>query len=376
MQYASYDSIAALVRGKTTDDPVFCFHPPALRAVAAHFLRGFPGTVQYAVKANPHPIVLQSLYDGGIRHFDTASLAEIALIRELFPDAGSSYNHPVKPRAAIEEAYTRWGIRDYVIDHAAELDKLLAVAGTDIVVQVRVAAPNPHATISFNSKFGATPADTVALLKAVRARGARAAICTHLGYQTIDPLAFASGIRVIAQVVSEAGFDPEYVNLGGGFPSVLMPAGRTLDDFFTTIRTTVAAEPRLAHLPLRCEPGSALAHPGGSALAQVHLVKEDSIYINDGVYGALAELPYTKKQPPSHVYAPDGSLRLGAGRSYTVFGPTCDSVDTMPVRFELPQDIREGDWLHLGVLGAYSHTLITDFNGLGRHEVARIDDAA
>jgi ornithine decarboxylase len=146
-----FGSVGELLAQKTTDTPVFCFHPERFRAAARRFVAHFPGEVLYAVKANPHPEVLQWLVEGGIRAFDTASIAEIQLVRRILPGAACSYNHPVKPRRAILEAYRDHSIRDFVIDHEAELDKLLEVVGPQIVVQVRVAAANPHATISFNS---------------------------------------------------------------------------------------------------------------------------------------------------------------------------------------------------------------------------------
>jgi len=68
-----------------------------VRQTAQRFLELFPGRVLYAVKCNPHPSVLRALYSAGIRHFDTASLPEIALIREKFPDAGAYFMHPVNP---------------------------------------------------------------------------------------------------------------------------------------------------------------------------------------------------------------------------------------------------------------------------------------
>ena len=371
---ARFADAAALLRGKATDTPVFCFHPQRLRAVARQFVAQFPGEVMYAVKANPHPAVLGWLVEGGIRAFDTASLAEMELARRILPGAHCSYNHPVKPRHAIAAAWRDHHIRDFVVDHAAELDKLLAEAGKDIVIQVRVATENPHATVSFNSKFGASPADAVALLREVVARGATPAISTHIGYQTTDPAAFAAALRLIGEVVATAGVQPAYINLGGGFPSVLLPSGLQLQDFFDAITTARAGLGALAGVPLRCEPGSALAHPGASVLTQVLLVREDAVFVNSGIYGALSELIHSRIQPPLRVLTPTGEERQGQRRAFTVFGPTCDSYDVVPVPFSLPGTIREGDWLELGMMGAYSCILITDFNGLGAHDYAILGD--
>jgi ornithine decarboxylase len=371
----NFDSTAQLLRRKKTDTPVFCFYPERLRSAARQFIAGFPGDVLYAIKANSHPDVLRWLVEGGIRAFDTASIAEIELARSVLPGAHCSYNHPIKPRRAIQAAYRDHGIRDFVVDHPAELDKLFAEAGTDIVVQVRVAAPNPHATISFNSKFGASPEVALTLLQAVRARGATAAVSTHIGYQTTDPQAFAQALQLIGTLLAAAGIRPAYINLGGGFPSVLLPAGVALDDFFRAIRAARARQAPIADVPLRCEPGSALAHPGGGLLTQVVLVKEEAVFLNDGVYGALAELIHSRIQPPMRVLTPAGLERAGAPRRYTVFGPTCDSFDVIPVEFTLPSTIREGDWLDITMMGAYSNVLITDFNGLGEHEYAILGEA-
>ena len=370
MTLARFDDASSLLRHKTTDTPVFCFHPQRLRDAARRFAAGFPGDVLYAVKANPHPAVLGWLVEGGIRGFDTASLAEMELARRVLPGAHCSYNHPVKPRHAIAAAWRDHGIREFVVDHARELDKLRDLAGPEMIIQVRVAAPNPHATISFNAKFGASPEQAVELLRRVVALGATPAVSTHIGYQTTDPQAFAAALQLIATVVTAAGVNPAYINLGGGFPSVLMPAGLTLEDFFAAIDGARATTAALAGVPLRCEPGSALAHPGGGVLTQVLLVRDDAVFVNSGVYGALAELIHTKIQPPLRVLTSQGDLREGELRPYTVFGPTCDSYDAIPVPFRLPLTVREGDWLELGMMGAYSNILITDFNGLGEHEYA------
>lgn len=376
MTLQSFATIAALLAAKRTDLPVYCFHPQRLRDAAQSFIAGFPGEVLYAVKANADPRVLGWLVEGGIRYFDTASVPEIAAVRAALPAAQCSFNHPVKPRAAIVAAYRDWGVRDFVVDHGAELEKLLAEVGAGIVVQVRVAAPNPCATVSFNSKFGATPQAAAALLRAVMARGATPAVSMHVGYQSTDPAAFGAALALVAAVIGAADVTPAYVNVGGGFPSILMPPGRRLQDFFDAIRRAQEGSARLAGLKLRCEPGSALAHPGGSVLAQVTLVKEDAVYLNDGVYGALAEQIHSRIQPPTRVLSPDGTARGGALRGYTVFGPTCDSYDAMPSPYRLPASIREGDWLHLGLMGAYSMAVCTDFNGVGAHEYAIVDDPA
>ena len=88
-------------------------HRPPPRATSS---QAFPGDVLYAVKCNPEPAVLRALWAGGVRHFDCASIAEVALVRQMFPDAAIHFMHPVKARGAIREAWARHGVRDFVLD--------------------------------------------------------------------------------------------------------------------------------------------------------------------------------------------------------------------------------------------------------------------
>ena len=246
------------------------------------------------------------------------------------PGAHCAYNHPVKQRRSLGTAYGQWGIRDFVVDHRLELQKVIEETGRDIVVQVRVAAPNPAAAVSFNDKFGATPTEAVELLRTLKDLKVAAALTMHLGWQTTDTGAYDRGIRLLAQLARSAEVRLEYVNVGGGFPSVLMPRQLKIGDFFAAIRHAADAEFGKSAMPLHCEPGSALVTRGGAILTQVLLVKENGLYLNDGIYGAMAELLHSRIQPPTRVFAPDGTPRTGSLRPLRTFGPTCDSFDTSP----------------------------------------------
>lgn len=378
-----FPGVAELLRRKSTGLPVFCYYPQRVRNAVADFVRLFPGQVLYALKANPDPDLIRWVLEGGVSGFDVASIAEIELARAALPGGLCAYNHPVKPRESIRRAWRDFGVREFVVDHGAELDKLFDEAASDVTVQVRVATHGTGAAVGFSDKFGAAPDDAAALLRRIVERGARPALAMHVGWQTTDPQAFANGIRTLAQVSQAAGLRPDYLNVGGGFPSVLMPPGRTLKDYMDAIAAAAGREfggGAGAPPPLRCEPGSALVTSGGAVLTQVLLVKESSagsaaaVYLNDGLYGALAELIHSKIQPPTRVLAPDGEERGGPLRRCRVFGPTCDGYDASPAPFDLPQSTREGDWLLLDGMGAYSAPLITNFNGMGEHEFAVIGD--
>src|SRR5919202_1517448 len=138
----------------------------AVSEAARDFVAGFPGEVLYAVKCNPEPAVLRALWAGGVRHFDCASAGEVSLVRSMFPEAGIHFMHPVKARSAIREAWGRHGVRDFVLDSAEELAKILAETGAgaadDLGLVVRLALPKGEAVYDLSGKFGAAPAEAAA----------------------------------------------------------------------------------------------------------------------------------------------------------------------------------------------------------------------
>src|SRR5512144_1380357 len=122
----SLPRVDEVVAGELSNEPVHCLRPAVIAAAARSFANAFPGTTLYAVKCNPEPRVLRALWAGGIRHFDCASPAEIALVRQMFPAAAIHYMHPVKSRTAIREAVERHGVCDFVLDSEPELRKIVA----------------------------------------------------------------------------------------------------------------------------------------------------------------------------------------------------------------------------------------------------------
>lgn len=375
MKGLRFQSVGEIVERLNPSYPVFVIFPDVLKARAKAFIEGFPGTVLYAVKCNPDPHVLRALHAAGIRHFDTASLPEIAKITELFSDAHCYFNHPVKSRGALESASDVYGIEHYVVDHISELDKLHEVVGHDITVEVRILTPKNMALYNLSSKFGATADDAVALLKEANARGSRTAIAFHVGSQCTEPQAYRSAMGAAADVANRAGVPIEYLDVGGGFPADYGEPIPPLEAFFDAIR--LAKRDFAIDVPLLAEPGRALVADGCSVLAQVQLRKGDDLYINDGIYGGLSEIHLADLKPPVRAIA-RGANR-GTGRSvdgalkpFRIFGPTCDSLDVFKVRFDLPGGIGEGDWIEFGHLGAYSIGMQSGFNGFFTDTVVQV----
>ena len=370
MRQTRFASVEDVIARLDPSYPVFCLWPALIEAKAREFLTGFPGKVLYAVKCNPHPIVLRALHRAGLRDFDTASLYEIAQVSELFDDVTCYFNHPVKGRGALESADNVYGIRDYVIDHVTELDKLVEMVGTDITVAVRFATPKANSMFNLSAKFGATPDDAVSLLREVEERGCRAALAFHVGSQCSDPHAYSIALELAASIGSRAGVEIEYLDVGGGFPARYESGLPPLSDYFDVIRTECA---RLElTMPLLCEPGRALVGDAGSLLTQVHMRRGQDLYLNDGIYGCLSEVRDSDLIPAMRAIGRRHNLS-GAPANFRIFGPTCDPIDVLKVPFVLPTDIEEGDWIEIERLGAYSLALSSGFNGFVTDAVVEID---
>ncbi len=374
MKEVRFRSVSDVIERLNPSYPVFMVFPEILKDRTSAFLDGFPGTVLYAVKCNPDPHVLRALYAAGVRHFDTASLPEIAKVTELFPDAHCYFNHPVKSRGALESAHEVYGLEHYVVDHIDELNKLCDVVGTGITVEVRIATPKGAAVYNLSSKFGAPPENAVALLQEANRRGMRTAIAFHVGSQCPDPEAYRVAMKEAAGIAQRANVPIDYLDIGGGYPAEYGDPVPPIEAFFSVIRAA-RAELKL-DMPLYAEPGRALVADGCSVLAQVQLRKGRDLYINDGIYGCLAEIQLGPLKPPVRALGRrDGHCVpvTGGEESFRIFGPTCDSLDVFKVEFELPNSITEGDWIEFRRMGAYSIGMQTAFNGFYTDTVVQID---
>lgn len=353
--------------GDSDDDaPFFRLDPGALDRVARTFLSGFPGLVTYAVKANPARAILSGLGRAGITTFDVASPAEMALVRDVVPGATLHYHNPVRSAAEIAAA-RRHGIASWSIDRPAELDKLGEIDGDEIAVRFKL--PVPGAAYDFGAKFGAEPDLAVALLRLVAERGGKPSLTFHPGTQCEGPEPWARYIAGAADIAGRAGCTLTRLNVGGGFPSHRSGEAPDLQGHFDTI-ARAAADAFDTPPPLVCEPGRALVADSAELVLRVKAVDQRTLFLNDGVYGALGEW---RDIPPADritVVAPDGQPRRGAPVPWRVFGPTCDSLDMLPTPLSLPGDLQDGDEVVIGGMGAYAASIVTGFNGYGTTRVA------
>ena len=359
--------------------PVTLLRPHAARRAARFFLDRFPGRSLYAVKANPSPGLLKILWDEGVTHYDVASLGEVRLVRETLPDSVLCFMHPVKAEEAIAEAYFKHGVRTFSLDSLDELDKIVratstdGVAAADLNLLVRLSVSSKHARYSLASKFGADPAELKALLFQARQAADALGICFHVGSQAMSPTAYADAMELVRDAIVEAAVTVDIVDVGGGFPSTypgMEPP--PLESYFQLIHSAFESLPISYSAELWCEPGRALCAEYASLLVRVEKRRGTELYINDGAYGALFDAAHVGWRFPVALVRGRASKAKPLGFSF--YGPTCDDLDHMAGPFELPADVEAGDYVEIGMLGAYGCAMRTGFNGFGIDSVQIVDD--
>ena len=360
-------------------DPVTLLRPHAARRAARFFVEKFPGRSLYAVKANPSPELLRILWDAGITHYDVASIAEVRLVREILPEAVICFMHPVKAEEVIAEAYFEHGVKTFSLDTLEELDKIVRAtsveggSATDLNLLVRISVDNGHARLSLGAKFGAEPAEMKPLLLAARQAADALGICFHVGSQAMSPAAYAEALTRVRAAIVEAAVTVDIVDVGGGFPSVypgMEPPA--LETYFAVIHAGFEALPISYSAELWCEPGRALCAEYASLVVRVEKRRGSELYINDGAYGALFDAAHIGWRYPVRLLRDEESRVRPA--EFSFYGPTCDDLDRMAGPFELPGDVGAGDYIEIGMLGAYGCAMRTQFNGFGTVSTQIVDD--
>lgn len=365
----SFEDALEVAQALQPDRPMLCFSPGVLEATARRIIEGFPGEASYAVKANSHENVIGALAKAGIAVFDVASVEEMEDVRRLAPDARLHYHNPVKSKAEIVAAFRQFGCRRFAVDSERELRKIAGALGLvrDLEIAVRFRLPRLGLSAhDFSSKFGATREEAAILLRHIAALGFKPVLTFHPGSQCTDPEAYARHIEVAASIARNAGVQIHALNVGGGFPARYRDGDvPDLGLYFSTISKAVEGSFGNAAPALECEPGRGLAAASMSLLTRVKLVKPErgEVFLNDGIYGTLLELTQANGLLPAYRAIRNGEQIEGESRAFTVYGPTCDPLDRLPVPLELPASIEEDDYVEFGTLGAYGAATSTRFNG-------------
>jgi ornithine decarboxylase len=372
-----HQSALALVLADRPELPVHCLRPEAAKKAADFFVRKFPGDVLYAVKANAHPAIIDAVYAAGVKSFDVASLPEIELVASRCPDARLAFMHPVKSRLAIRKAYFDHGVRVFSLDSLAELDKIIAETNgaKDLHLVVRVAVSSDYAQHKLGGKFGVSGQEAVLLLRQARGACEELGVSFHVGSQCMRPEAYRAAMEIVSDLIRQAQVTIDIVDVGGGFPvSYPLLSPPPLQSYIDEIAAAFESMPVLENADLWCEPGRALCAEAGSHIVRVELRKGDALYLNDGAYGALFDAAHDGLVYPTRLLRAKKGPRRQL-KPFRLYGPTCDSIDTLKGPFMLPSDVNEGDYIEFGQTGAYGAALATRFNGFGDYIEAIVDDA-
>ncbi|KEO91157.1 decarboxylase [Erythrobacter longus] len=377
---AQYPDAKAVTRALEPDEPIILNRPHAARRAARFFVEKFPGKVLYAVKANPAPDLIQVLWESGVTHYDVASIAEVRLVREALPDAQLCFMHPVKRRGAIAEAYHQHGVKTFSLDTVEELEKIVEACAdpetgepaSDLRLCVRIRVSSEYSELSLAAKFGCDLTEAPALLQQARQHCDWLGICFHVGSQAMTPFAFVQALDRTRAAIAEASVVIDMIDVGGGFPSIypgMEPP--PLEDYFAMIAKHFEALPIAYNAELWCEPGRALCAEYSSMVVCVDKRRGNELYINDGAYGALYDAAHVGWRFP--VVALEDDL-IEPLEDFSFYGPTCDDADFMAGPFALPADIQAGDYIEIGMLGAYGAAMKTGFNGFGNAQVVTVAD--
>ncbi len=369
----------SVVRALAPDEPVILNRPHAAARAARFFVEKFPGKSLYAVKANPSPDLLQILWDNGVTHYDVASIAEVRLVRGALPDATLCFMHPVKAPSAIREAYHQHGVKTFSLDSVEELEKIVEACrgedgepAQDLRLCIRLRVSSEYSELSLASKFGCDLTEAPELLQLTRQHADWLGVCFHVGSQAMTPFAYVQALERVRVAIGEASVVIDMIDVGGGFPSVypgMEPP--PLEDYFQIIHQNFYNLPIAYNAELWCEPGRALCAEYSSLIVKVEKRRGEELYINDGAYGALFDAAHVDWKFPVRALEDD---LIKPEMDFAFYGPTCDDADYMQGPFVLPEDIQAGDYIEIGMLGAYGAAMKTDFNGFGAAERIVVED--
>lgn len=391
-----------LIKKLKPDIPIFIFRPHRLIKAAQWFCNNFPGEIYYAVKSNPSPHILQTLWENSIHCFDVASLYEIKLIYSLFPTAKMAFMHPIKNPNVIYIAYHYYKVRRFVLDSMEELDKIIFNISSnltipdDLILIVRIKVNNDGSCLQLTNKFGCTGDYAVKLIQATRKVSKLLGISFHVGSQSIKPNIYSMGLDNVIDIIQKAQVKIDIIDVGGGFPSIYnMECPPPLINYIQNISNAINKSKCFENIILWCEPGRGLVAESEGLITRIEGIKNNCIYLNDGSYGALYDSVHEKWNYPFRVIKSSGTILYICLNSnsldssnlklinfdlndlipYTIYGPTCDSADKFPDLVFLPKSIESGDYLEWGNIGAYGRSMATQFNGYGYYQTIITEDS-
>ena len=363
--------------------PLFVVDHDELRRNYATFKKYLPRVqAYYAVKANPDPAIVKTLFDAGAS-FDVASMPEFRIVYQYIKDMPDKqrqdwiwdkiiYANPIKANETLQELNPYKPLVTY--DNYEEIRKIKKHA-PQAGLALRLKVTNTGAMVELSSKFGAAPGEAVDLILAADKVGLTVeGISFHVGSQTTNFGNYVAAINLAANIFKEArdrGYSKmNLLDIGGGFPA---PYDATVKPFRELAGIINRELNRLfpKNIQILAEPGRFLCATAATAVSKIigKAVREGKLcyYINDGVYHTFSGVIF------DHCHYHMKSFKRGPTQICAVFGPTCDALDVVSLAEELPGDLQLGDLLYSEQIGAYSHASSTHFNGFPPATVVHIN---
>lgn len=314
----------------------------------------------YAVKANPDERVLKTLIEEGAG-FEIASIAELDLLLSIgVPAAEIFYSNPMKSRAYLEYAAAK-GVEWYVLDSIEELRKIFSVK-PDAKMYLRIDTPNIGSDWPLAGKFGTHLGDINEIIQeAASLKADLAGVTFHVGSQCRNPQNWRVGIERAKKVFAEmqlAGLNPRLLNIGGGYPVRHIKPIPSIEVIAEVINEAIADLPN--SIRIMAEPGRYLVSDSAYFVCRVVGTATRNgkrwMYWDAGMFGGVIEMTEGLRYDIL-------TDRKGNQISWSVAGPTCDSVDILMQDLMLPNDIQEGDFIYIPNAGAYTTAYASNFNG-------------
>ncbi|MGZ0017921.1 type III PLP-dependent enzyme [Nitrosomonas sp. wSCUT-2] len=314
----------------------------------------------YAVKANPDERVLKTLIEEGAG-FEIASIAELDLLLSIgVPAAEIFYSNPMKSRTYLEYAAAK-GVEWYVLDSIEELRKIFSVK-PDAKMYLRIDTPNIGSDWPLAGKFGTHLGDINEIIQeAASLKADLAGVTFHVGSQCRNPQNWRVGIERAKKVFAEmqlAGLNPRLLNIGGGYPVRHIKPIPSIEVIAEVINEAIADLPD--SIRIMAEPGRYLVSDSAYFVCRVVGTATRNgkrwMYWDAGMFGGVIEMTEGLRYDIL-------TDRKGNQISWSVAGPTCDSVDILMQDLMLPNDIQEGDFIYIPNAGAYTTAYASNFNG-------------
>jgi ornithine decarboxylase len=363
--------------------PLFVVDHEELRRNYATFKKYLPRVqAYYAVKANPDPAIVRTLFKTGAS-FDVASMPEFRIVYKYIKDMPDKqrqdwiwdkiiYANPIKANETLQELNPYKPLVTY--DNYEEIRKIKKYA-PQAGLALRLKVPNTGAMVELSSKFGAAPGEAVDMILAANKVGLTVeGLSFHVGSQTTNFKNYVAAINLAANIFKEAkdrGYTKmNLLDIGGGFPAPYDDTVKPFRELASIINREIN---RLfpKNIQILAEPGRFLVATAATAVSKIigKAVRDGKLcyYINDGVYHTFSGVIF------DHCHYHMKSFKRGPTQICSVFGPTCDALDVVSMAEELPGDLQLGDLLYSEQIGAYSHASSTHFNGFPPAKVIHIN---